>query len=115
MEHRSNIVQFPDIRQGLSTADRETLETILHFFTSQDVSYQDCEYTPRTMREIRAEQEGTELRSNAFSFPVSRWSVTDQAESVTGQLIVVDVGHRRAFYYHGENRGGRSGSSFPSG
>ena len=103
MERESNVVRFPDARDRLDSSDRETLETILHFFTRANVSYKDCEFTSKTMKQIRAEQQAGETQSYAFVYPVSFWTVTDSAERATGRLIVIDVGKQRAFYYHSLN------------
>lgn len=101
MERSSNVVRLPDARDRLDHSDRETLDAILHFFTQgSSASYKDCEFTPKTMKEIRSEQEARETRSHAFVFPVSLWTVTDATERRAGRLIVIDVGKQRAFYYH---------------
>lgn len=97
---RSNVVAFPRAKARLDSYERETIETILYFFTQCEVSWRECELTTKPMERIRAEQEAPELRSHAFVYPVSRWPVEASNDQIIGHQIVIDLGKQRAFFYH---------------
>lgn len=93
----------PSTKGALEYSEREVVEAILHFFTQTYVAYEDCEFTSKPAIQIRTElaaKDSHEIQSCAFMYPVSLVTVMPTAQRATGRLIVIDLGERRAFYYH---------------
>jgi len=100
MRPLSNVIRFPSTDECISREEAEVVETILYFYTQQDIRASQCELTSKSLAQIRAEQEEQESRGHAFACPVSRFAVSGANELPVGQLIVIDLGRLRAFYFH---------------
>lgn len=90
-------VQYPE---GLTRDDAETVETIMQVMAGAEVAIEDIEFTERPLREIEKSLQGeSSSESGAWTFPTKRWSF-ENSRGKRGQLVVIDVGEKRAMYFH---------------
>lgn len=84
-----------ELRSGRLTVEEiEIVEAIIYQLTGEKVCASNVEYTQQTMTDIESIQGSGYVESLSYNFPVKCWHVSRQA-----QLIAVDLGPQRAFYY----------------
>lgn len=104
----AKILQFPtriEHPAGLSHDDAEIVETIMQVMSGSEVPITEVEFTERSLVDIEKNLGKPSSESGAWTFPTRCWSMTDSRGS-HGNLVVVDVGAKRAMYFHQRKEAG---------